>query len=127
MIYEINTVIMVPAISITIKPSILGTASRTTPLWALPGLVLPNFLVAPDCPLDVANTDGPIVTVLMVFVAIEVEKVSVVCGVTSPKTSSLKNTNANPGAGTWIEQVLSELHWTVCTSRLPMKRPSEAK
>lgn len=67
----------------------------------LPLLVLESkFLDDPEWPLEVASTDASIVAVLYVFVTDVVENVRVVDGLDSENAAAVRNTRANPGAGT---------------------------
>lgn len=96
----------------------------------LPWLVLPNFFKSfPECPFDVANTDGFTVAVFMVLVTAVVEKVRASSGLdVTAGSEEERNTIANPGAGTGIWQVLAVWsHVMVRMFRTPWRRPSDAK
>ena len=91
----------------------LGTTSRSGladpfGILRLPLLVLPSCKVDPECPLEVASTEGGMVAVLCVFVYAVVENVSLAGLLDGPSNASLlRNTRAKPGAGTVTVHVLA--------------------
>jgi hypothetical protein len=89
-------------------PSIttLGNTSLIPCAPLLPLLVLPSLLFIPLCPFDVASTEGSTVAVFWVFVYADVEKVVEAAPLVSVDWP-VRNTRANPGAGTGIWQVLA--------------------
>jgi hypothetical protein len=86
----------------------------------LPLLVLPCSKSIPECPFEVASTDGSTAAVFAVFVNAVVGNVTVWPVSDSDSALSLRKTSATEGAGTLIWHVLAFWsHWTVCMSRLP--------
>jgi hypothetical protein len=90
-----------------------GTTPLPTPLAPFgifndPLLVLPNCNVDPECPFDVANTDGFTVAVFAVFVYAVVANVTAAGSFDGPPNAWLfSETSANPGAGTVTLHVLA--------------------
>lgn len=76
-----------------------GIAAPLTPPFSL--LVLDKCQEFPECPFEVAKTDGSTVTVFIFFVTDVVANVVVVDGFDSEYASVDKKTRAKPGAGTW--------------------------
>jgi hypothetical protein len=87
--------------------------NRAAPLGGFPLLVRAGMKLAPACPFDVASRLGSIETVLIVFVNAVVGNVLTAPYVSASPGTSARKTSANPGAGTLMSQVLSDLQVTV--------------
>ena len=119
----------------TTPRSTLNIARRNIPAFpadpfSLPWLVLPSTRPIPECPFDVANTAGSIVTVFSVLVGAVVANVRLAAPAVPVNAPGVRNTSAAPGAGTRTVHTLVPVaaeHDTVCTLSVPMGRPSEVK